>query len=492
MSGEPEANVLNHAPAGPPAATSIRVPLLVRVVCELAFAAFILALALVSLKRIAIIFPDFEFFYKATRWLVEHGSLDRGVDVIDGRFVPRGGIEWYLPFVPRLLSPLALLSYQPAGWVWLCINLTAMVTTVRLIAVHVMNFARRDWILVQMMPVLFLGSYWELEFRLNQINVLTLLLMTAFLVHLQQGRRLVSGFWLGLAILIKLTPGLLLLWVLLKRQYRTAAVALATVVVAGPAGDLIVFGPQYTAEAYRIWFAHAVEKGSHRGLILNQQEMDWRNQALGAVVSRWLHKTNWSTTFDNDPRPPDDPVKRYLNVANLPRPQIVALVTALAGGSVLGLLWLARRPLEQCTPWQVRIEWALFILAMLWLMPVMRRYHIVWALPTLSILLTAVFHLGLRPAWSKVTVVAVAFVPLSQAALLSKKWIDTNVVEATGILLLSAVLLAVVMVWLLLWTRREPELLSDVPAEQRSATAASPSGPRGGRAIAPAGVAKHV
>ncbi|HMQ15304.1 MAG TPA: glycosyltransferase family 87 protein, partial [Phycisphaerae bacterium] len=367
---------LARAAATPPVRTLARAMLL----------AILASLAFVGWRAAMLRAPDFEFFYKGGRWLIDHGSMDRGVDLLPaGGVVPRGTIEWYLPFVSRLMTLLAWLPQQTAGAVWLGLNLAAAAAVARLTAVHLMGFGRQAWEIAVLVPVLVLIVAWYWEFRLNQINVLTLLLLLASFVHWRQGRGAVAGFWLGLAILLKLTPALLLAWFGLKREWRTVAVACATIAVAGPLADVAALGPRLTAETYRLWWHEAVVEGSHRGNIVAQREMDWRNQATGAVLCRWLHPTSWSLRFDNDPRARVVAAEQYLNIADWPREHVATLVQALSLASVVLLAWLARRPARQLGEWQLRAEYALFVLAMLWLMPVMRGYHLIWALPALGV-----------------------------------------------------------------------------------------------------------
>ena len=453
----------------PPPAASRRV----RRLCLLALIVLTVCLARVGAHHIYWQHPDFEYFYKAGAWLLDHGSLDRGYDVSGGQVTPRGTLDWYWPFVHRLMSILAVLPYRPAGYVWLALNLAAMLTTIRLIGRHLTGLPPQDWPVTQLVAFAILLAYWLWEFRLNQINILTMLLVVGSFVCWQQGRSLVAGFWLGLAVLLKLTPGLLILWFLLKRQYRTALAAILTVALAGPVADVITLRPELTADSYRAWAQKAVTSGSQRGMVLAQQEVDWRNQGLGAVLSRWLHPTNYNTHFDNDPRIQAeyaDGEVRTLNLASLSLPTIANIVTAITAASLLGLIWLARRPASQLTLWQLRFEWALFMLATLWLMPVMRRYHMIWTLPALSLLGAGIHYSTLRSGWSKLAIAAIGVMVLIQVALPAKFLRDVGLanlaelatrIEASGVILGSVVVLAIPMIVLLVRLGRHPAALPE-------------------------------
>lgn len=389
--------------------------------------------------------PDFEYFYKAGRSIAVAGVIDPGYDLVAGVVVERGTLDWYWPFVHRLMSVFAVLPYRSAGYAWVVLNVLAILATIWMLGRHVSDLPPQDWAVTQLVPFLLLFVYWMWELRLNQINALTMLLMVGSYVAWEKGRPAQAGFWIGLAVLLKITPGLLVVWYVLKRQWRTVGVALLTILLAGPVSDLVVFGADLTRETYRDWLHRSVTVGSHRGLILNQREMDWRNQALGAVVCRWLHPTSYTNRFDNDPRVDQDyreRTPRMINVASLPTPTVATIVNVLAIALLLGLLWIARRPAATLTLWQTRGEWALFMLGMLGLMPVMRLYHAIWMLPALTVLGGLVHHAGLRRRWSWGAIVCMLLATATQLALIP----SDKAASARGTVLLAVALVAVPLV----------------------------------------------
>jgi len=387
--------------------------------------------------------PDFEYFYKAGRHLYQHGTLDPGYDIIRGQVVPRGTLDWYWPCVSRFMTPLAGLRQNTAGYIWLALNLAAMVATWRLIGRHLVGRSEHTWPGAVVIPVVCGMAWWVWEFRLNQINNFTLLFLVGSFVCWQRGRPWAAGLWAGLAVLLKLTPALLVLWYALKRQYRTAAAAGLTVLLAGPIADVIALGPDLARDAYRAWLHEAITTGSQAGLVRTQREMDWRNQALGAVLCRWLHPTNYATHFDNDPRVHasygEDAV-RTLNAVALPLATVEKVVNAAVVASLLGLLWLARRPARRMSTWQLRCEWAVFVLATLWLMPVLRRYHLIWVTPAAALVWARIQQMGLRSGWSKLALVCLALAAAAQLTLVNRVW------EAAGSILLSIPILALPLV----------------------------------------------
>jgi hypothetical protein len=419
-------------------------PGVVRLLCLAALAAGLWGLWRVGSVGAVSCSPDFEYFYKAGASLLAHGSLDPGYDVSSrGRVVPRGTCEWYMPFVSRLFSLLAWMKPQVAGRVWLAFNLAGLLWAVRIAGRLLSGLPQRDWPVTQLVPCLLLSLYWFWEFRLNQVNAFTLLLLLGSLVCLERGKQAAGGLWLGLAALIKLTPLLLVVWLVLKRWHRAALSAVATVVLFGPVADLIIFGPKDGADVYASWWDAAVVRGSSTGLILSQKEMDWRNQGLGAVASRWLHPTNYNTRFDNDPRLPDSREVLTINVASLSRTTVAWLASAVQFAVAVGLVVLSRRAARAAGPWQLRAEWTLWVLAMLWFMPVMRGYHVIFAYPAIALLCGALHYHGLVHWWSLLVLLALEGLVAGQA---SAVWMEA---QALGAILGSVVLLAVPLVVLI-------------------------------------------
>lgn len=427
--------------------------------------------------------PDFEYFYNAGHWLVHHGVFDPGFDrAAEGAIVRRGTLDWYLPFVPRLMSLLGWMPFWLAGGVWLALNLALLVALLRMMGRNLTGLPPQDWPVTQVLLVVLLILFWSWEFRLNQINTLTLFLVVASFVLWQRGQASVAGFWLGLAVLLKVTPGLIVLWFALKRQWRVVLAAAATFLAAGPLSDVLAFGGRATVEIYQGWFQRALGAASHSGLIRQQREMDWRNQSLSAVASHWLHPTDFSTHFDNDPRMRYGGDVETINVVSLSRETIVRLVTAVVLISLGGLVWLGRRPARAMTTWELRLEWALFVAATLWFMPVMRRYHMIALTPLLAVLAACVHHVGHRARWSQATIVCTGFVVVAQLCVLTRWVSGSHLFEGAGVLLLCVPALAAPAIALRVLLARNPSYLPEAtahfdPSQAVAFVKAPPPGP---------------
>lgn len=438
------------------------------VVATIALALIIGALVQLRLRWVRHQAQDFEFFYHGGAALLDRAMLDDGLDRHpDGAIERRGTIEWYPPFVSRLMTlpvwlgriivptskPAAETAAEPATGVvsataesadsgighagasarqppakpdstslipntpfraadliWLAASAAALVAVLRLIGRRLPGLAADQWPAWVLLPLLAGGLFVHWEFRLNQVNVLTLLLLAGSLVCWEHNRRGIAGFWLGLAALLKITPAGLIAWFLLKREWRTATTAVLTIFLLGPLADAVVLlDGSYYRDVYRQWLG-GISRSSQTALIRDDRELDWRNAALGASLARTLTHTSYATRIENDPRaerwnaPP-----AYANLLALPRGAVALAASALTAALLLGLMWLTRRPAASLTIERIRVEWAVWLLLLLCIMPVMRRYHLVWALPAFALLAAQAYRAGSwRQALAPTTALALA------------------------------------------------------------------------------------
>lgn len=459
-----------------PTPTPRTAPRPLRGLCLVGLVAAVVWLAVPGFRQLSRQEPDFEYFYKSSAWLLQHGTLDPGYDLVDGRPVWRDSLGWYLPAVARLLTLLTWLPHEAAGAVWLTLNAVAILSVLRMLGRELTGLPPTDWPVTQFAPFLLLAAAWAWELRLNQINTLTLLCLVGSFVCWARGNAFAAGFWLGWAILLKVTPGLVAVWFLLKRQTRVVAVAAGTVLLAGPVADAITLGPVTAHDAYVGWFERAVAGSSHGALVRAQREMDWRNQGLGAVASRWLHPTSYTTRFDNDPRLHgryESDEARTLNIVHWELDTVARLVLLTHMATLGGLLWLLRKPARSLPVWRLRLEWALVVLAMLWFMPIMRRYHLVWALPALSLLAAALHYHRFRGAWTWLCFAALTAFLAIQLLLWPKPDTFTRWPEAAGVVLLSVLILATPLLVLLVRLQQRPDAL---PPPHFSTGVSNPAG----------------
>ncbi len=323
--------------------------------------------------------PDFEFLYRAGLHIRHHAALAPAGDV--------GYLPWYLPAASRMFVGLAMLPGPFAGLAWATLNIVMLVTILRWFGRHFNEAPAGHWYASQLIPFLLTFPYWIYQFRLNQMTVLVLLLCVGSFLLWESGRRTIAGLPLGLAILMKTTPVILIGWLVLKRQWRTAGAAVVTCLLLGPVCDVAAFGASNTLKYYHQWYQAAVRDGSHRHFIIAQQEVDHRNQAVGVTMARVLHPVDCRMHFWNDPRMSTIRSHSFtVNLVDLPLADVADLYGKFALLIVVLLAFVMRRPAKLLNRSQLRLEWAVVLLAMMWFMPVLRLYHYAWAYPLLAML----------------------------------------------------------------------------------------------------------
>jgi hypothetical protein len=425
--------------------------------------------------------PDFEYFYEDGKFLLKTGAIGRGQDLPDSPHAVkhfdasnprRDWLRWYWPFIHRVCSPLGLMRWHVAGVVWVIINLACWVLTVRWVGRELSGMPPDDWPYTQFVPVLFMAVFWLIHFRLNQVNLIVLAFMVAAFVAWQRRQPLRGGFLMGVAVLLKVTPVFMLLWFALKRQWGFLASALLTLLLFGPVADVVIFGREQAIIEYRRWYRDAVTCGSGASLIRAERNIDYRNKGLAVTLYRLLHHASYARKFDEEPRVEEAPeVPAYVNLLNLAPSTIIAISTLLSAVSLAAMVWECRKPAERTDPFRCRMEWALFMLAMLWFMPVLRRYHFVWAYPALALWMAY----GNRCERAGVRSKAVVWVSLAWA--LAMVLIYFRTARAAGVTLWAVFILGAAIWWALHRMRRPGDPTAKVLSAGTEATepAAPPS-----------------
>ena len=232
-------------------------------------AAFILA-AVISAAGIVTGLPpaqhmtDFRVYRRAAR------AVTQGVDV----YAPNGfRFQFtYPPFASEFTLPLAPLSIATGSIVITVVTLLAgLYVTRRSLVVT----DRWPWIVA---PVLTVALMWtepmHVTARLGQINAILMALVVADATG--RIRRLPRGVLTGLAIGVKLTPGVFLLAALAARRWRTALVAGAVFAATVAIGAAIQPGAAHDYWTKLLWDTHRVGQTAWYG-----------NQSMLGMLTRW-------------------------------------------------------------------------------------------------------------------------------------------------------------------------------------------------------------
>lgn len=248
---------------------------------------------------------DFSVYYHAAR------------EVITGRDPYQRSLgEWtpyiYPPLLAELIVPLALLPLPVAAYLWFLINAASIVAAAGMSASLLDNKRGRDepeqqvtastsWrgTIAACAVVLVLRFVLD-TFNLGQVNAVVAALAVAHVYLYARDRKALSAVALVVAVSIKLTPALLLLYHIGKLRLKFA-MACAALFVAVTALSLLPFGPG-GPDAFQSFWSRTVK---------NEQGYDFAysgNQSLRGTIARLIGDANGaSLQNEGESRKPADP-----------------------------------------------------------------------------------------------------------------------------------------------------------------------------------------
>jgi alpha-1,2-mannosyltransferase len=321
---------------------------------------------------------DFPEFRRAGQFVVEHGTRH-----------PRSNLYRYLPSLDVACIPLTWIPIGISAAVWYALNAACwmlMLETIRrdLLAGSDPNFAGEVTLAAGLLglPLAIDG------FLLGGFHVLMLWLMIAGILRAVRGGIWTGGLLLGLATWLKLLPIFGIGYLIWLRKWKSATVAVLTVLVIDAALSLPAYGWYETCELHSDWFWREAIGTSDRQLAgdTNDDEDRVTNQSLIVVLRRVL------TDRGGFPQ---------LSAARLSENQMT--VVALATLAILATGVLIRlRTKEFSLPRDTGGDIALVCLCTLWFSPVVWSYHLIAAVPATAVVLAR------RPrAWQRWTIIGV-------------------------------------------------------------------------------------
>jgi alpha-1,2-mannosyltransferase len=332
----------------------------------------------------------------------------------------------YPPFAAVCAVPLALLDSSTVQWLWL-LGMVAALTYAVVRMLKSMGM-RAGGALYSLAALLVGVTAWlepmRLTAQLGQINLVLLVLVVGDLLTTRRSKW--SGIGIGLAAGLKLTPALFIVYLLVTRRIRAAAVATAT--LAATVGIGFVFAPSDSVNYWLHGEFDDVNRISHDPLA---------NTSVGGLLLR-LH-------------------------ASHPMATVVALVVAVV--AVVIAAWAYRRD-------QSVLALAIVGMASAAASPFSWSHHWVWLVPLVVHLGYRGYVVGGRTAVSAMWVLCavvggwiVTTVGASpQAGILSLRapGIWNEIVPGTYVVIFGVVLIAAA-VWL--WRLRDDVNLTRAPAQ---------------------------
>lgn len=273
----------------------------------------------------------------------------------------------YPPFAAVLFIPLSLLPVNGIGvlWtatsivclgasIWLCLGRPAIDRDMRLLLLWAAVCALAIWL----DPV-------SLTLLLGQVNLI-LMFVVLLDLSLVDGNRW-KGLGIGIAAGIKLVPAFFILYLLLTRRFRAAAVA-----VAGMAATVALAFAALPRDSSRYWggvFLDSSRVGDPQNI---------RSQSLRSLIVRWMH------------------------TSQAIEPAWIVLGAAVAVAALGLALWAHRRG-EELLAVCVSATGGLLISPITW------QHHWVWMVPALLWLARRAWQTRSRWLWAITAIIAVEF-----------------------------------------------------------------------------------
>ena len=177
---------------------------------------------------------DFSAYWAAAGHLLNGGSIYDPAQLVASYSPQQQYLYLYPPFLAVAVTPLAALfpaDYRLANLVWAVIG--AVVA-----ALVVLGVSRREGVGERRDAALVLGAAFAFppligELVMGNVHLLLLGLLGGAWLALRDerpGTAAVAGILIGIATLIKIFPGLVIVWLLLRGRYRSAAWAIGAIV----------------------------------------------------------------------------------------------------------------------------------------------------------------------------------------------------------------------------------------------------------------------
>jgi uncharacterized membrane protein len=145
------------------------------------------------------------------------------------------------PFDALLFLPLTDLSLNTALIVWAWISILLYILTGWIVIRELKIRLAPAWV-VFLLGAALIWFPFEGHIAVGQLSILLSFIIVAAWVLLRRNREIPAGVLLGLACLIKLFPGILLFYLVLRRHWRAAA-AMLGIIAGGMAVSILALGP---------------------------------------------------------------------------------------------------------------------------------------------------------------------------------------------------------------------------------------------------------
>jgi hypothetical protein len=311
------------------------------------------------------------------RWREQILDLDTGADIYQRYNYPNP------PVMALLLYPLAKLPPLAGSLAWFYLKvgmaLLALARLFQLVEEPGRPFpawAKAVVVLLSLRPIM--GDLLH-----GNVNLFIVMLVVAALYAFHQGRDLLAGVSLALAIACKVTPALFVPYFLWKRAWRTlAGCAVGLVLFLGPvpAGFL---GWEENARLLSSWVNQMIKPFVVDGVVTTEQA----NQSLPGLAYRLATHSPSSTAYEDNKVVPRD----FHNCADLDPGLVRWFLKGCMALFALVVVWSCRTPTATRRSWRLAAEFGLITLGMLLFSERTWKHHCVTLILPFAVI---VYHLA--------------------------------------------------------------------------------------------------
>jgi hypothetical protein len=417
--------------------------LIVALIVTVAFSGFIFIHKLI----------DFPVYYAAGRSL-----LGGRVDLYSPDFALGPVMDYrYPPFFLFIFTPLWLLPYKVAAYVWYLLSVMQIAGCVWVL--RRLTAPRKSSLLIWLISALATAQYFIMILHYGNAHLLAVSLMFAAFYWNAKQKDQAAALAMALSITIKLTPILVLPYFAVKKKWRLLGLVAVWIVVLNLL-PVTYFGWTKNAQLLGTWYQHVVasqEFHEANGPV---------NLSLKGQMRRYFTEVDYAQRVDGDVRYP------AVNVASFPSEPVAQVALGLAALIFLGalaLIWRvsgkATNPQTEpsivapgardqaCAPNRLALELALMICLMLLIEPLTSKIYFIVLLWPVYILAEFAFACEWPSArFARRVVVAVAVInsvlPLLPGRSVQRWLLVAGVDFAVNALLLAA------LIWVLIASAR--------------------------------------
>ena len=258
----------------------------------------------------------------------------------------------YPPLIAFLLIPLSFPPPAVTKIFWYILNLFLIGFSLKLL-LRLIDYKDINIFNLVSLSVLFTLRFFMNNSNLGQINVVILFLCVTTLYFFIHNKDIYAGIILALAIVIKITPVLLLFYFIYKREFRLVISSIAGAVV-------FLFIPS---------FAFGLENyinilSQYREIISNFYDSTYFNQSF---YNTFVHFLSPVSLWNN----------MQINIASLDEYQIKFIIYTIFGFISLLFAFIFREKIKNRNDLNVLFEYSMVIILMLLFSPVSRKAHFV-------------------------------------------------------------------------------------------------------------------